>query len=125
MITPEEWMRQADYDFETAECMFQSARYIYAVYMCHLVVEKALKAAFQKSCKQNPPKTHSLAFLLEQANLTPPESLDMFLTRLNEAQITTRYPEDLMRAQSIFNKDLASGFLRNTKEMLTWIKEQL
>ncbi|WP_367401612.1 HEPN domain-containing protein [Geoalkalibacter halelectricus] len=34
----EEWLRQSDYDFETAEVMFNSGRQIYAVFMCHLAI---------------------------------------------------------------------------------------
>ncbi len=30
-----EWFIQADYDFGTAEAMFKTGRYIYAVFMCH------------------------------------------------------------------------------------------
>lgn len=41
-----EWLRQADYDMETAEAMFESGRYIYAVFMCHLSLEKALKGLY-------------------------------------------------------------------------------
>lgn len=40
---PEEWMKQADYDFKTAVAMCESKRYIYTVFMCHLSIEKALK----------------------------------------------------------------------------------
>ena len=38
-----EWLRQADYDLETAQYMLAGGRYIYAVFMCHLSAEKALK----------------------------------------------------------------------------------
>ena len=41
-----EWMKQAAYDLETAEFMFAGARYFYAVFMCHLAVEKALKGCY-------------------------------------------------------------------------------
>jgi len=32
----QEWLKQADYDMETAEIMFDNKRHIYAVFMCHL-----------------------------------------------------------------------------------------
>ena len=43
------WLDSAKYDMETAEHMFNTGRYIYTIFMCHLAVEKALKAkeAFQ------------------------------------------------------------------------------
>lgn len=41
-----EWMKQARYDFDTAQAMFESGRYIYAVFMSHIAVEKAIKGIF-------------------------------------------------------------------------------
>ena len=46
--TPEEWLKQADYDYETAEAMFKTGRYIYAIFMCHLAIEKTLKGLYMK-----------------------------------------------------------------------------
>ncbi|MDO9528114.1 MAG: HEPN domain-containing protein [Syntrophales bacterium] len=43
---PQEWLRQADYDMDTAEYMLSGGRYFYAVFMCHLSIEKALKGLF-------------------------------------------------------------------------------
>ncbi len=35
--TPEEWLRQADYDMDTADYMFSGGRYFYAVFMQEIV----------------------------------------------------------------------------------------
>ena len=43
MKNPQEWLRQADYDLDSAEYMFQCERYIYCIFLCHLAIEKALK----------------------------------------------------------------------------------
>ena len=61
-----EWFRQADYDMKTAEALFESKRYIYAVFMCHLAVEKALKGLYQKRMRETPPKIHNLVFPVSQ-----------------------------------------------------------
>jgi len=61
---PQEWFRQADYDMETAEYMFQGDRYFYSVFMCHLCVEKALKGLYQERLKEIPPRVHNLVYLL-------------------------------------------------------------
>jgi HEPN domain-containing protein len=45
---PEEWLRQADYDMDTADHMFGGGRYFYAVFMRHRSIEKALKGALPK-----------------------------------------------------------------------------
>ena len=61
-----EWLRQADYDIETAEFMFNGGRYFYSIFMCHLAIEKALKGLYQFKLEQVPPKTHNLVYLLDQ-----------------------------------------------------------
>ena len=33
-----EWLKQADYDIDTAEFMFVGGKFFYAVFMCHLSV---------------------------------------------------------------------------------------
>lgn len=38
-----EWLLQAEYDIDTAYAMFRSGRYSYAIFMCHLSIEKGLK----------------------------------------------------------------------------------
>jgi len=51
--TSKEWLKQSDYDFETAKAMFKAGRYIYAVFMCHLSVEKALKALYVQTLEKS------------------------------------------------------------------------
>jgi len=43
-----EWILQSDYDYETAEAVFSTARYVYAVFMRHLSIEKVIKSQYVK-----------------------------------------------------------------------------
>ena len=43
------WTDLSDYDFDTAEAMLVSGRYLYVGFMCHQSIEKILKA--QKNYK--------------------------------------------------------------------------
>jgi len=38
------WIKSSDYDIRTASALLKSRRYVYVIFMCHLSVEKALKA---------------------------------------------------------------------------------
>ncbi len=38
------WIALADYDIETARHMLATGRYLYVVFLCHLALEKLLKA---------------------------------------------------------------------------------
>lgn len=54
------WLDSSFYDLETAEHMYNTGRYIYTVFMCHLALEKLLKARVQEITGETPPKTHDL-----------------------------------------------------------------
>jgi len=38
------WVEDADYDLQSAKAMLESGRYFFVVFMCHLTIEKLLKA---------------------------------------------------------------------------------
>ena len=65
--THEEWLNQAEYDMDTARFMFEGGRGFYAVFMCHLSIEKALKGLYQSRRMEMPPRTHNLTRLLDEA----------------------------------------------------------
>ena len=62
MKTAGEWLKQADYDLETAKAMLDARKFIYAVFLCHLAVEKTLKAFWTIKYSQPPGKTHDLIY---------------------------------------------------------------
>ena len=120
---PQEWLSQADYDFQTAEYMFSGGRYTYAVFMAHLATEKALKGIYQKKFNALPPKTHSLIYFLSETKTHPPENIGKFLVTLDQASVATRYPEDLVKLQSFYTQPVVKEILSQTKETLEWVKK--
>ncbi|OHB66907.1 MAG: DNA-binding protein [Planctomycetes bacterium RBG_13_62_9] len=119
-----EWLKQADYDMDTAEFMTRGGRYFYAVFMCHLAIEKALKGLYQHTLQEAPPKTHNLIYLLNKIGLRADADKSKVIAILNEANITTRYPDDIDKLQSKYTQEIASRILAGTKEILEWIKKQ-
>ncbi len=119
-----EWLKQADYDLDTAEYMARGGRYFYAVFMCHLAIEKALKGLYQQKLQETPPKTHNLVYLLNKTGLRPDTRRSGVIATLNEANITTRYPDDIERLQGKYTQGIASEILAGTKETLAWIRAQ-
>ncbi len=122
---PMEWFKQAAYDLETAEVMFNTGRYIYTVFMCHLSIEKALKGLYAKKFEMGSPKIHDLSFLTKQIDLKIPELLQDFLEDLNDLSVPTRYPDELESLLKQYNKDRTRKILSQTKELLLWLKEKL
>jgi HEPN domain-containing protein len=122
---PEEWLRQADYDMDTADDMFGGGRYFYAVFMCHLSIEKALKGLYRKRLSQDPPRVHNLIYLLNKVGMKPPEPIARFIVKLNEASVATRYPEEISKLQKDFTRGIVKEILAKGKETLDWTKRQL
>ena len=121
----ENYMSSSDYDFSTAKHLLRIGRYVYVIFLCHMSLEKMLKATFSKSLNRSAPKTHNLLYLLKETNTKlPPEYFD-FLSKINNASIATRYPEDLSKLISSFPKQVAKEYLEQTEKILVWLKQQL
>lgn len=119
----QEWAKQAQYDFETAQAMLKAGRHIYCVFMCHLAIEKALKGVVYKVSQQPPPKIHSLIQLSKKAQLVIPEEIGKFLVNLDQASIATRYPEEIDEIRAVYTKEKVEEILLKTGEALQWAKK--
>lgn len=89
------WIAMAEYDLETARHMLATGRFLYVVYMCHLALEKMLKAHVAEVTQSIPPKTHDLIFLVKKSGLNLPQPYLEFIGKINNASVPIRYPEDL------------------------------
>jgi HEPN domain-containing protein len=122
---PDEWLKQADYDMDTADYMFRGGRYFYAAFMCHLSIEKALKGIYRNRLSQEPPRIHNLIYLLNKIGIKPPEPIGRFIVKLNEASVATRYPEEISKLQKDFTQGIVKDILSKGREALEWIRKQL
>lgn len=119
-----EWLKQADYDMDTADAMHGGGRYFYAVFMCHLSIEKALKGLYYKVLNEVPPKTHNLIYLLNKIGKKPELELEKFIIKLNTASVATRYPDDLAKIQAAYTEEVTKDMITKSKDLLKWVKTQ-
>lgn len=117
------WIKGSDYDIYTAKIMYKGSRYIYVIFMCHLAVEKSLKAIVVKRTKKIPPKTHDLYYLIKLIDLEVPLTHQKIIAHLNQASIPTRYPEDMTKISRQYNKPVALEYLKKTEGLLKWLKK--
>ena len=75
------------------------------LFMCHLSVEKLLKALYEAVLKKIPPKTHNLIYLSKSIGLEIPEKFLRTLESLSDLSIVTRYPEDMDSLVKAFKKE--------------------
>ena len=111
------WLDSAQYDLESAEHMFDSSRYIYTIFMCHLAIEKVLKAKAEENTGNKPPKTHNLLYLVKLAKISLSEEMLQFIGDINNLSIVTRYPEDFNEMLKSFSKERTKLFLNKSKEV--------
>lgn len=119
----ENWLAQVAYDLETAEHMLTTGRYVHVIFMCHLALEKALKAVVSEETKKLPPRTHDLIGLAQRAQLNPSEKQREFINDINDASVVTRYPDDLSLLQAKYTEAVARDYLERTKEVIAWIRQ--
>lgn len=119
------WIDSAQYDLETAEHLFATGKYIYTVFMCHLALEKMLKAKIEEITKKNPPRTHDLQYLIALAGLSPEQEAAKFIAEISNLSIVTRYPADFQEMLKDFSKVRTEFILLKSKEIIEWIKKSL
>ncbi len=117
------WIATSDYDVESAHHMLVTGRYLYVVFLCHLALEKILKAHFTELTQTIPVKTHDLIYLVKKCSLDLPENYLDFIGKLNTASIPTRYPEDLQRSLKEYPQSVVNEYLSKTMEIIQWLKQ--
>ena len=121
------WLDIADYDFETAEAMCQTGRWLYVAFMCHQVIEKTLKAYWCSTQPEDPPYTHNHMRLAEGCGLY--EQMDDeqrdFLDTITNYNIEARYPEDKEELARRLTKQFCRQIIDDTKQLQQWIKDRL
>lgn len=117
------WIALADYDVETARHMLATERHLYVVFLCHLALEKMLKAHVAEVTQAVPIKTHDLIYLVKKSELELPEKYLDFIGKINTASIPTRYPDDLQRSLKEYPKSVAKNYLDQAIELIEWLKQ--
>lgn len=120
------WLDLAQYDLETAEVMLANGRYLYVGFMCHQVVEKALKGLVTAATRQRPPYTHALVQLAKLSGAFEELAAEdqALLDVLRPLNIEARYPaqkEALLRSLSA---ERCQALIEGAERLLTWINKK-
>lgn len=121
------WLEMSDYDFDTANAMLATKRYLYVGFMCHQAIEKILKAYWSKVSEEPPLKIHSLSRLAEKSKLDKKmseEQLD-FIDEFEPLNIEARYPSYKERLMKSLTEERCKKLIKQTNELRTWIKSKL
>ena len=93
--------------------------------MCHLALEKMLKAKVEEITGEEPPKTHDLEYLVDITGLSPDEDMGDFISGLSNVSVVTRYPRDFQMMLEDFSREKAEFILSKAKDVLQWIEKTM
>jgi HEPN domain-containing protein len=93
--------------------------------MCQQATEKIIKALYVNNLKEEPPRSHNLAFLFKKIKMRPPDGALNFFNILSAHYIQNRYPDYKNRLSSSLTREKAIEYLERTEEIYKWLKSRL
>jgi len=121
------WIELCDDDILVARNLLKSKDYLWMAFICHLIVEKSIKAVIADATAKDPKRIHDLAKLAEQANIVDDlsdEQMDL-LEELTPYNIEARYPAYKNKMASKLSPEYCASLLARTEEYLCWTKQKL
>jgi HEPN domain-containing protein len=113
------WQDGALDDFESAKILISNHRILHGLFLCHLVIEKAIKAIVVKTTNEIAPRSHNLLYLSEMAKLEFDEDDEIFLGILMKYQLQGRYPD---YNPALPNQEKVLEYLLQTEKLMIWLQ---
>ena len=123
----EYWLELCDDDIPVAKNLFKSKDWLWMSFICHLIVEKSLKAVIAGNTSEEPRRIHDLAKLAAQAGIENDLSDKQkdFLEELTPYNIEARYPSYKQKIASKLSPEYCKSLLERTEEYVCWTKQLL
>lgn len=123
----EYWLDLARYDLRAAKAMLKAKQRLYVGFLCHLAVEKTLKAYWAESKQSTPPFTHALSVLAERTGLLGQmdDRATAALDFLEPLHIEGRYPTDKARVLRMLTPRRCQWLVKETEWLHRWIRSKL
>lgn len=119
------WLEASIHDLEMSRSLFRTGKYDYCLFLCHLSLEKLLKALVARAINDHPPFTHNLLYLAGTADIQLSKGQIELLDQVNKFNMEARYPEDLKAFYKKADKSYAKKYLDITKEVWKWLRKKL
>lgn len=125
--TIQHWVSLAEYDLLVAHSLFERRHFLYVGFMCHLSVEKMLKAVFVQRHHEAPPYIHKLDRLIELVGLSDTFSAEQYdlIDELTPLNIQARYPAYKDAINSLITKEKAQAVITKTGVLVAWLKDRM
>ena len=109
------WQDESIADLKSAANFIERSRFIHGLFLCHLVIEKSLKAIITSNTGMAAPKSHDINILAKKANFKFTTNDDLFISNLTNFKIQGRYPDN---SADIPNKDTAEKYFKQTRALM-------
>lgn len=117
----------ARYDLRAAKAMLKARQRLYVGFLCHLAIEKTLKACWAYRKRGTPPFTHDLSLLAERTGLSADldERAMVLIDFLEPMYIEGRYPTERRRTLRMLTPARCTWLMRETQRLHKWIVSRL
>lgn len=120
------WLDSAVHDLEAAESLYSAGKYDWCLFLGHLVLEKALKAAYVRKHEDVlPPRTHNLVRLIQETSIPADEEMLLWLDLVTDFHLEVRYPDYKNEFYKQCTQKFANSQLLKIKEFFSCIKSHL
>lgn len=105
--------------------MLETKRYPYCLFLCHLSVEKILKALIVEQTKKHAPYTHNLVDIAKNTKIEFSEDQKILLADLTEFNLEARYPEWEKKFYEKATKGYTEIYFNQAVNFQKWLKKYL
>lgn len=114
------WLKSAKEDFKIAEDLVKMKHYQWALFLCHISIEKVLKAIYIKIKDQYPPPIHKLFKLAQDSEIKLTEEQINDLKEMTSFNIEARYDIIKDRLYRKATKEFTLKYFEITKKLLVY-----
>ncbi len=117
------WLKQSDGDWKVSQGLFSLGHYAYALFFCHLCLEKLFKAIIvQKTGKQSP-YSHDLLYLVEKSKIKITSAQKEQLNDITQFNVRARYDDIKNQFYKKATRGYSEKYIEITKKIRIWLKK--
>ena len=117
----EYWFSGSEDALDTARVLFDNRKYMYALFFCHLAIEKALKGLVVQTSREHAPYKHNLAELAKATNVAFDEAQSDLIDEVNTFNIQGRYEDFKNAFRQKATREYADEYLRKVTTLCLWL----
>lgn len=116
--------QESQESYETALDLFEDRHNHFALFFCHLALEKIIKACFLFQKNKFAPPVHDLIFLVKKAGIALQKETITLLAEINTFNIRARYEDYKREFYKKATAEYTKKWLDTTHDLLEFFREK-